>query len=77
MVILNSKQGEEESLGMTWHRFASLVKMCPILGLPNLVLLQHFWVGLLKDSAMRLDDLSGGFFVFLKPERGKEILEEI
>jgi hypothetical protein len=51
--------------------------MCPILGLPNLVLLQHFWVGLLKDSAMRLDDLSGGFFVFLKPERGKEILEEI
>jgi hypothetical protein len=26
---------------------------------------------------MRLDDLSGGFFVFLKPERGKEILEEI
>jgi hypothetical protein len=42
--------------------------MCPILGLPNLVLLQHFWVGLLKDSAMRLDDLSGGFFVFLKPE---------
>jgi hypothetical protein len=62
---------------MAWHRFASLVETCPVLGLPNLVLLQHFWVGLLEDSAMRLDALSGGTFVFLEPERGKEIMGEI
>jgi hypothetical protein len=39
MVILSFKQGDEESLGMTWHRFASLVETCPALGLPDPVLL--------------------------------------
>jgi hypothetical protein len=62
---------------MEWHRFAYLVETCPVLGLPDPVLLQHFWVGLLKDSAMRLDALSGGAFVFLEPKSGKEILGEI
>jgi hypothetical protein len=37
-VILNFKQGEEESLGMAWHRFPSLVETCPVLGLPDSVL---------------------------------------
>ena len=62
---------------MEWHHFASSVETCLVLGLPDPVLLQHFWFGLLKDSAMRLDALSGGSFVFLEPEQGKEILGEI
>jgi hypothetical protein len=68
VVLLSFKQGEEESLGITWHRFASLVETCPALGLPDPVLLQYFWVGLLEDSAMRLDALSGGAFVFQESE---------
>ena len=39
MAILNFKQREKETLGMAWHRFASLIETCPILGLPDHVLL--------------------------------------
>jgi hypothetical protein len=41
------------------------------------MLLQHFQFGLHEDNAMKLDALSGVSFVFLGPERGKEILREI
>jgi hypothetical protein len=32
MLILSFKQEEEESLGMAWHHFASLVETFPIHG---------------------------------------------
>jgi hypothetical protein len=38
-VLLSFKQEEEESLGMAWNRFSSLVETCLVLGLPALVLL--------------------------------------
>jgi hypothetical protein len=60
---------------MSWHYFASLVETCPVLGLPDPVLLQHLFVGLLEDSAMRLDALSGGAFVFLKPDKERKFWE--
>ena len=61
--ILCFKQCEEESLGMAWNRFASAVEDCPVLYIPDWMLLQHFWFGLRKDDAMRLNALSGGSFV--------------
>jgi hypothetical protein len=63
--------------GMAWHRFASMAEPCPVLDLPNPVLLQHFRLGLLEDSGMILDAISGGALVLLEPERGKEILGEL
>jgi hypothetical protein len=59
---------------MAWHRFASMTDSCQIVDLPDLVLLQHFRFGLLRDSGMTLDAMSGGAFVFLELEWGKEIL---
>jgi hypothetical protein len=53
---------------MAWHFFASITESCPVLDLPDLVLLQHFWLSLLKDSDMMFDAISGGVFVFLEPE---------
>ena len=72
MTILSLKQREKETLGMAWHHFASVVEACPVLGLPDLVLLQHFWFGLRRDCGMRLDAVSGGTFVLLEPEQGLE-----
>ena len=40
--ILCFKQCEEESLGMAWNRFASAVEDCPVLRIPDWMLLQHF-----------------------------------
>ena len=37
--ILCFKQCEEESLGMAWNRFASAVEDCPVLYIPNWMLL--------------------------------------
>jgi hypothetical protein len=65
MEILSLQQREKESLGMAWDRFASMTESCPVLDLPVLVLLQHFWFGLLRDSGMTLDAMLGGAFIFL------------
>jgi hypothetical protein len=40
---------------MVWNHFAFLVEDCLILHLPDRKLLQHFWYGLWKDNAMRLN----------------------
>jgi hypothetical protein len=77
MTVLSFQQREKESLGMAWHHFASMAESCPVLDLLDLVLLQHFRLRLLKDSGMMLDAISGGAFVFLEPERGKEILGKL
>jgi hypothetical protein len=47
--------------------FASMTESYLVLDLPDLVLLQ-FRFGLLRDSDMTLDAMSGGAFVFLEPE---------
>jgi hypothetical protein len=62
---------------MAWHRFASMTESFPVLDLPDLVLLQHFRLGLLRDSGMTLDAMLGDTFVYLVMERGKEILENL
>ena len=62
---------------MAWNHFASWVKTCPVLGIPEPVLLQHFQFGLCKCSAMTLHARSGGSFVLLSPEKGKEHLEDM
>ena len=62
---------------MEWNRFASAVEDCPVLYIPDWMLLQHFWFGLHKDDAMRLNDLSGGSFVHLDAVEGKEIVDNL
>ena len=62
---------------MAWHRFASAVEECLVLYIPDWMLLQHFWFGLRKDDAMRLNALSGGSFVHLDAGEGKEILDNL
>jgi hypothetical protein len=77
IAILSFQQREKESLGMAWDHFAFMTESCPVLGLLDLVLLEHFRFGLLRDNDMALDAMSGGNFVFLEPELVKEILEKL
>ena len=48
---------------MAWNGFASAVEDCPILHIPDWMLVQHFWSGLRKGDAMWLNALSEGSFV--------------
>jgi hypothetical protein len=59
IAILSFQQREKEPLGIAWDGFASMNESCPALNLPDLVLLQHFQFGLLRDSGMALDAMSG------------------
>jgi hypothetical protein len=50
--ILDFCKDEKESLGAAWPRFSQLTNAVPDLSIPNHLLLQHFWLGLSKESAL-------------------------
>ena len=47
------------------------------MSLPEHLLLQHFYAGLDKESALHLDLTSGGSFAHLTPTEGREVLNTI
>ena len=64
--VLNFRQLEEESLGTSWKRINSLIITGLDLAILDLMLLQHFYMGLSKDSAQTLDQaLEELFFICL------------
>jgi len=75
--ILNFHQEERESLGVAWDRFTTLTKSGPDLSIPNHVLLQNFWLGLNKESALMLDTSAGGSFTHKTTEEGEALLDRI
>ena len=58
--ILYFRQDEKESIGAAWARFSKLTHVSPNLSIPDHVLLQHFWLGLSKESALQLDITARG-----------------
>jgi hypothetical protein len=72
--ILNFHQKEKETIGAAWERFSILANTGPDLSLPNHVLLQHFWFGLSKESALQLDLAAGGSFNHKTIAEGEELL---
>ena len=75
--ILNFRQLEEESLGTLWDHFNELIITCPALAIPGLMLLQHFYMGLSKDSAQSLDLASRGAFLHLSVSEARSMLDRI
>ena len=63
--VLNFRHLEEESLGTSLDRFNDLIITGPDLAIQDLVLLQHFYKGLSKDSMQSLDQASRGAFLHL------------
>ena len=75
--ILDFHQDEKESLGAAWARFSQLTHAGLDLSTPDHVLLQHFWLGLSKESALQLDISAGGSFTHKTTAEGEALLDRI
>jgi len=68
--ILDFRQDEKETLGAAKEKFTQLTHIDLDLSIPDHVLLQHFWLGLNKESALQLDISTGGSFAFKTTSEG-------
>ena len=75
--VLNFRQLEEESLGTSWDHFNELVITGPDLAIQDPILLQHFYMGLSKDSRESLDAASRGVFLHLSTSEARAMLDRI
>ena len=71
------RQLEEESLSTSWDRFNELIITGPDLAIQDPVLLQHFYMGLSKDSMESLDATSRGAFLHLSTSEARAMLDRI
>ena len=58
--ILDFEQLEKESIGVAWDRFSRLLASIPDMSIPDEVSLEVFYLGLDMETALELDDASGG-----------------
>ena len=75
--VLSFKQKEQESLGTSWVCFNDLITTGPNLAIQDPVLLQHFYMGLSKDSIKSLDAASRGAFLHLFASEARSMLDKI
>ena len=75
--ILDFCQDEKESIGAAWARFSKLTHAGPDLSIPDHVLLQHFWLGLSKESALQLDVTVGGSFMHKTTSEAEALLDRV
>ena len=75
--ILDFRQDEKESIGAAWARFSKLTRAGPNLSIPDHMLLQHFWLGLSKESALQLDVTAGGSFMHKTTSEAEALLDRI
>jgi len=73
--ILDFEQLEKESIGAAWARFSRLLASIPDMSIPDEVSLKVFYSGLDMETALELDDTSGGWFMHTTPEEGRDILD--
>ena len=73
--VLNFRQLEEESLGTSWDHFNELIITGPDLAIQDPVLLQHFYMGLSKDSMESLGVASRGAFLHLSTSEARSMLD--
>ena len=75
--VPNFRQLEEESLGTSWDHFNELIITSPNLAIWDPILLQHFYMGLSKDSMESLDAASRGTFLHLSTSEARAMLDRI
>ena len=69
--VLNFRQLEEKSLGTSWDCFNELIITSLDLAIQDPVILQHFYMGLSKDSMDSLDVASRGAFLHLSASEAR------
>jgi hypothetical protein len=75
--VLNFRQLEEESLGTSCDHFNELIVTDLDLAILDPILLQHFYMGLSKDSRESLDLASRGAFLHLSTSEARAMLNRI
>ena len=75
--VLNFRQLEEESLGISWDHFNDLIITSLDLAIPDPMLLQHFYMGLSNDSMESLDVASKGAFLHLYASEARSMLDKV
>jgi hypothetical protein len=75
--VLNFRQLEEESLATSWDHFNELVITSPNLAISDPMLLQHFYMGLSKDSIESHDAASREAFLHLSTSEARAMLDRI
>ena len=75
--ILSFKQKEKESLGTSWECFKNLINTGPDFAIQDPILIQHFYMGLNKETLKFLDIASGDSFFYVYANLGRSILDKI
>ena len=72
--VLSFKQKEKESLGMAWECFNALINTSPDLAIQDPILLQHFYMGLDRETSKILIQLQEDHSCMSLPIRGEAFL---
>ena len=75
--VLSFKEKEKESLSMAWELFNTLINPGSDLAIQDPILLQHFYMGLDRKTSKRLNTASGGSFLHVSANLGRNILTKI
>jgi hypothetical protein len=75
--VLTFKQHEEEPLNASWDRFNDLIITSLDLAIPDLILLQYFYLSFSKDDAQDLNAASRGSFLSLFVSEARLVLDKI
>ena len=75
--VLYFRQLEEESLATSCERINDLITTGPDLAISDPMLLQHFYMGLTKDSTQTLGQDSRGAFLHLSVSEARSMLDRI
>ena len=62
---------------MVWKRFNTLINTGPDLAIQDHILLQHFYMGLDRESSTLHSTASGGLFLHVSTNVGRSILTKI
>jgi hypothetical protein len=75
--VLSFHKGKKKFNSAAWARFLLLTQSCPNLCIPNHVLLQHFHLGLSKNSTVYLNIIVGGSFMHKTSAEERDIRDQI
>ena len=64
-------------MGTSWDHINDLITTGLDLAISDPMLLQHFYMGLSKDSAQSLDQASRGAFLYLSASEARSMLDRI
>jgi len=75
--ICRIRQSHEETLSKYWERFKQLCIQCPYHQIPDQLLIQYFYEGLMPTDRSIIDATSGGALVDKTPEAACQLISNM